>query len=150
MATGTYVKETISADGEIITSEKQFWKKSDEPQFIKLYCDDVGLLNKISPFESKVLLAMAMNADYNNEVHTSKSHRDLMAEYLNSSENSIQVTIYKLEKKGLIVKRCTGLYMLDPTWFTKQNWSKTKDLKKEFIKLTITYSEKNGREVEVL
>ena len=149
MRAGSYTKEVVNEDGEVITLEKQFWKNSDERPFIKMYCDDIGLLNKISPFETQVLLHLAMNADYRNEVQTNKSQRDKMAKDLNSSENSIQVTIYKLEKRNLIAKRCTGLYMLDPTWFTKNNWSKTKELKKDFIKMTITYSKANGRVVEV-
>lgn len=105
----------------------------------------------------KVLFALAMNADYKNEVRTTVYDRKLIAEHLNASvpegskktsEDSIRYLITQLCDSGFLVKKATGLHILNPKFFTKNNWVTTRETQEDF-ELRVRYSRNGGRTVEV-
>lgn len=149
------VKQTVDyLTGEITKVEKSFIKKNDEPSFIKLYCNDIGALGGLSPMNSKVLFAVAMSADYNNEVRATLADRQRIADNLNhnasskTTAESVRVSIHQLCKAGFMTKKATGLYVLSPFFFTKTDWLGTVSKRKEF-QMLIRYSEEQGRTISV-
>jgi hypothetical protein len=140
--------------GEMISQEKTFIRKNDEPSYIKLYCNDIAALKGISPMNSKVLFAIAMSTDYNNEVRAALTDRQRIADSLNAegegktTAESVRVSIHQLCKAGFMTKKATGLYVLSPFFFTRTDWLGTVMKRKEF-QMLIRYSEEQGRTISV-
>jgi hypothetical protein len=150
-----HTKEVIDGStGEVTVQEKTFLKRSDEPSYIKLYCNDIAALKGISPMNSKVLFAIAMSTDYNNEVRAALADRQRIADSLNAegegktTAESVRVSIHQLCKAGFMTKKATGLYVLSPFFFTRTDWLGTVMKRKEF-QMLIRYSEEQGRTISV-
>jgi len=152
--------EDISIDmetGELKTQKIQRKIVTREPHYIKLYCQDIGLIGGLSPMAAKVLFMLAINANYDNEVMTAKSHREAFAEAINksaeegqrkTSAESIRFVIGQLCEKDFIRKKSTGLHVLNPSYFARKSFKDVIDMQRSFS-LHLKYSSENGREAIV-
>lgn len=130
------------------TTLKVYSQKTDEPEFIKMYCDRLTDFKRLSPMCSKVLMALAMRCNYENKVSTNTYERKKIAEAIGTTSDTIRNSIYQLEKAGFMLKLATGYYELSPKYFVKKAWHEVKEMRKSF-ELRLRYSSENGEEVLV-
>lgn len=133
-------------DGTV--TSKVYSIKTDEPEFIKMYCDRLTDFKRLSPMCSKVLMALAMRCDYENKVATGSFERKKIAEAIDTTPDTIRNSIYQLEKAGFMIKLATSYYELSPVYFVKKAWSEVKQMRKAF-ELRLRYSSDKGEEVSV-
>lgn len=141
------LQNTIHHPDGTITSQT-YAVKSDEPEFIKMYCDRLTDFARLSPMCSKVLMALAMRCDYENKVSTSTHERKRIAEAIDTTPDTIRNSIYQLEKAGFVLKLATAYYELSPKYFVKKAWTEVKQMRKSF-ELRLRYSSEKGEEVLV-
>ena len=137
---------TYHKDGTV--TDKVYSVRTDEPEFIKMYCDRLTDFKRLSPMCSKVLMALAMRCDYENKVSTNSHDRKQIAEAINTTPDTIRNSIYQLEKAEYMVKLATSYYELSPKYFVKKGWADVKQMRKAF-ELRIRYSSVHGEEVSV-
>lgn len=122
--------------------------KTDEPEFIKMYCDRLTDFKRLSPMCSKVLMALAMRCDYENKISTGSYDRKQIANAIDTTPDTIRNSIYQLEKAGFVLKLATSYYELSPKYFVKKAWAEVKQMRKAF-ELRLRYSSDKGEEVSV-
>jgi hypothetical protein len=126
------------------TQEKrvQTIKVDDEPNYVKLYLEDICQLNELPKTSSKLLNELLKLMDYKNRVLLPSGIKKEIANNLSLSVGTLNNDITKLIKKGIIKRESTGVYLLNPHYFGKGKWQDIKE-----IRAVWTYS-KNGRKLE--
>jgi len=114
--------------------------KESEPQFVKLYVDDVGRLMNLSPSGSKVLNMLVKNMNYYNMVTLVKPVKEMMCAELKISLKTFENEKDKLYQKGLIIRKARSLYIIDPELFGKGKWENVKK-----IRMIVEYDEKGNK-----
>ena len=109
-----------------------------EPEYIKLYIQDIGRLKKINGKANDILLAFISKMGYNNIIPTYKPIKMLVAKDLNVSLHTVSSAIKKFKATGLFIPYVRGMYIADPEIFARGNWKNIKNLR-----LVIEYK-KNG------
>jgi DNA-binding Lrp family transcriptional regulator len=118
-----------------------------EPNYLKLYIDDLGLLKKLSGNEMSVLLEIAATADYSGEVHLVLVTKERIAQAVGVKLQTINNTVVKLDKKGILKRKGTAVYMLNPDLFAKGKWRDIREQRKAFQSIT-TYTPDGKRKTE--
>jgi|JI8StandDraft_2_1071088.scaffolds.fasta_scaffold21989_2 hypothetical protein len=129
--------------GEMVsqrTATKRFVSK--EPDFVKLYLDDVMKLNDIPAKKTDVLYLLLKKMNYDNEITVVASHKREIAKQLSCSIISIDKTLALLVDKGILIRKDRGVFLANPNIFGKGNW---KDI--EQLRLLLTYDVK-GKHIE--
>ncbi len=129
------IKDTQS--GEIIqTSRTEVSSFEKEPPYVKVYLEDIGKLNGLNPTEQKLVNELVFNMGYNNIVPAYKPIKEGIALKLGVSYNTINEAIKSLYKKGVLIRKARGFYIMDPNLFGRGSW---KDIKN--IRMTIDYND---------
>mgnify|MGYP001618243978 CR=1 FL=1 len=117
---------------------------AQEPEFIKLYLQDINKIFDLPKGCSPALYEILKNMNYQGHIVLNKYVKKICAENAGLALTSFNNCITDLLKKDIISRVDTGTYMANPHIFGKGAWS---DISKqrEFY-LTIRYS-KNGKEV---
>jgi hypothetical protein len=100
-----------------------------EPDFVKLYVQDIAKLNDVVGQENNVLLEFIRYMGYNNIIPAYKPIKQMIARKLNVSLHTVEKSIKKFKKKGLFISVSRGIYMADPELFGKGKWSDIKNLR---------------------
>lgn len=133
-----YVRETqtVNTNTGELTLEHTITKRKvgSEPNFIKLYLQDILYLNDLPKTSNGVLYLLLKKMNYENKVEITAGGKREMAKMLNIQENTVKQTIYNFQKKNILKKVDTGLYLLNPFYFGKGEW---KDIQK--IRLELDY-----------
>ena len=132
------VKETQvdHSTGEITTSkttELSMFEK--EPPYVKIYLEDIGNLNGLNKSEKTVMYELIRNMGYKNIVPAYKPVKEMMASKLNMPYNTLDKCIKEMSKKGILIRKARGLYVMDPSIFGRGSWSDIKN-----IRLTVDYN----------
>lgn len=122
------------------TATKRYLNK--EPDFVKLYLDDVMKLNDIPAKKTDVLYLLLKKMNYDNEITVVASHKRDIAKQLSCSVISIDKTLGLLVDKNILIRKDRGVFLANPNIFGKGNW---KDI--EQLRLLLTYDSK-GKNVE--
>jgi hypothetical protein len=122
------------------TATKRYINK--EPDFVKLYLDDVMKLNDIPAKKTDVLYLLLKKMNYDNEITVVASHKREIADKLNCAIISIDKTLKVLVDKGILIRKDRGVFFANPNIFGKGNW---KDI--EQLRLLLTY-DKKGKNIE--
>lgn len=134
-----YVKEVHEIkeeSGEVLKSarvESSMLEK--EPPYVKLYIYDIAKLNGLSPSEGDILNELVGNMGYNNIVPSYKPVKEMMAKKLKMKYGTLDAGIKKLYKKGILIRKARGLYVMSPDLFGRGTWN---DIKK--IRMVIDYN----------
>ena len=111
-----------------------------EAHYIKIYLKDIGKLHDLSPQNNKFLYEFFSMANWNtNELQITAGKKNELAQKHETSKAVIDNIISKLTKKDILIKKGTGLYILNPYLFGKGEWSQIKALR-----LTIDYDLMTG------
>lgn len=134
----------VNSDTGEVLSELRYTKRkvSKEPNFIKLYLDDVMLLSDIPRSKSDVLYLLLRKMNYDNEITVVASHKRDIAKELKCSIINIDKTLALLVDKGILVRKERGVFIANPRLFGRGNWEDIEELR-----LRVDYSKKAGKKL---
>lgn len=129
--------------GELIEETKRKTILVDkEPDFCKMYLDDLQRLFSLQNNTQKVLLCLLQNMGYNNRVITVKELKEQIAKDTGLSYQTVVNSINKLKDTGFLIRQSVNVYVVDPNLFARGNW---KDIQN--LKLTIVYNPDGTRSI---
>lgn len=131
-----------SQTGEILHSELSTTSVvPSEPNFVKMYVQDISTLLKITKSDNAVLLCLLRYMNYENVVYlVIDVKKDIMKD-INMPLNTLNDSIRNLREAGIIIRHSLGKYIINPTLFARGRWENINK-----IKLEIEYSSE-GRKI---
>ena len=123
-------------NGDIIqesTTKKAIFEA--EPPYVKMYLEDISRLKQLPQSTNSILTELLSAMNYNNVVPMYKPIKDMICYKLGLSLHTLNKSIDELYRKGILIRKARGLYLLDPHLFGRGTWN---DIKQ--IRLTVDYS----------
>jgi hypothetical protein len=136
--------------GEVIydkTNVISFTHLPNEPEYIKLYINDLGGLCKLSDGQRSILLYMAACSGYDGVIMLPLGQKVRIANTANCSVSAINNAINCFCKNKILKRLDTGLYELNPDYFARGKWKEIRERRKAFY-TTITYTPDGQRVVK--
>lgn len=139
------VREVVNVEsGEVYSSDKQI-VLTKEPNFVKLYLDEISRIYELPKNDGGILLLLAKHITYENEIYLNSYLMKKMAEDLNIKIQSFRNSLVRLTKSNLLKRIATGVYVMNPKIIAKGPWV---DIEKLRLKVSFLFSEKGGRIIE--
>lgn len=113
-----------------------------EPNFIKMYVNDILKLKDVPKASNDVLNVLLANMSYQNIVVMIKPIKNLICEQTGLKSNTVNKAIQNLHKAGILIRKDRSVYIVDPTLFAKGKWE---DIKK--LRLVIDYKPNGTKEI---
>lgn len=121
----------IDNNGEVIeTTESVTFNYGKEPDYIKLYIDDIMCIAEISGWISKILYKLIKSVSYADKgqyVIINAGYKRIIADELDIKPQTVTNAINELSKKKILIKKENGVFLLNPQFFGKGEW---KDISK--------------------
>ena len=118
-----------------------------EPPYVKMYINDLCLLQEIPESLKDVLFYTLRKLDYDGYIHLSARYRKQICGYLNISEKTLRNRISGLSKKKIITNISRSEYQVNPYLFAKGSWKSIVEQRKDF-QVLITYKSNGERTVQ--
>lgn len=120
--------------GEIISEQEAITsiEFEREPDYVKLYLDDIVRLKDLPPASAKLLLLIVRNMGYNNIFQAYKPLKMMIIQELGITMNTLNQQISNLKKAGILLPMeefGRGLYLVDPNLFARGSWKNIKSLR---------------------
>jgi DNA-binding Lrp family transcriptional regulator len=141
-------KTTNNETGEITeTSTSKVFKAQAEPNYIKLYLQDISYLNNLPKGIDSIIFELLKYINYKHEIYINAHLKKEIAETLGKSVSYINNSIVKLVKSEIIIRVDRGVYTINSHIFGKGSW---KDIIKhrKGLKLEIFYNWQNGKTIK--
>lgn len=107
---------------------------SKEPDFIKLYLDNILMINNLQSGLQKSLNILLKRMGYDNIVVLNAYIKKQMAEELGyKSVQPLNNNISKLVQQGIMIRKGTGTYEMNPFLFGRGTWDNIKKIRLELI-----------------
>ena len=133
-----------SETGEVIEQErKESLAVGKEPNYYKVYINDLANLQGLNPTEKMVLEILSANMTFDNLIVLIKPIKEKLVKITGKEFETIKKAIQGLAKKNVLIKEERACYRVNPKYVAKGKWEDIKALR-----LVIEYSEK-GREVSI-
>lgn len=113
----------------------------NEPDYIKLYLADIMKLSNVSRSTSEILYSLLRYMNYDNEIVIISAIKKKICKELKLGMETVNKALQTLMKRGILNRKDTGLYAVNPFVFGRGKW---KDIKE--LRLSIIYNE-NGRTI---
>lgn len=118
--------------GEILQTEhnqKSFVEK--EPDYVKLYLQDIAKLNNLPPSSTALMNLIVKSMGYNNFFFAFKPLKEMFCEELNMTLGTLNKQIDKLKEAGVLlpIPKKRGCYLVDPNLFARGSWNDIKQLR---------------------
>lgn len=141
----TEITNTIDLDtGEIIEQNKrQSIAVGKEPNYYKVYIQDLANLQGLNPTETQVFQILSANMTFDNLIVLIKPIKEKLVEMTGKKYDAIKKAIENLAKKKILIRADRSVYRVNPKYAAKGKWEDIKALR-----LVIEYSEK-GREIKL-
>lgn len=137
--------EFVDVDtGEVISTEKQI-VLSREPEFIKLYIDEVVKIYKLPKSNCDVLLVLFRHVNYENKIYLNSTLIKELSEELGIKTQSFRNSLSKLSKTDILHRVNTGVYLVNPKIAGRGKW---KDIEKLRLKVSYLFSKEQGKVIE--
>ena len=114
-----------------------------EPNYYKVYMQDLANLQNLNPTERQVLEVLSSNMSFENIIVIIKPIKERLSQITGKTFETVKASIQGLVKKGILIREERSCYRVNPKYIAKGKWQDIKALR-----LVIDYSEK-GREVTV-
>lgn len=139
------ITNTIDLDtGEIIEQNKrESIAVGKEPNYYKVYIQDLANLQGLNPTETQVFQILSANMTFDNLIVLIKPIKEKLVEMTGKKYDAIKKAIENLAKKKILLRADRSVYRVNPKYAAKGKWEDIKALR-----LIIEYSEK-GREVKL-
>lgn len=132
------IQESINhVTGEVVSEERtSAWQVDKEPDYVKLYIQDIMRLKDLPLSTSTILMCLLRNMGYNNLILAYAPIKNLICIELNISMNTLNKSIDNLYKQNILIRVARGIYLADPELFGRGKWTDIKDLR-----MTVHYDE---------
>ena len=106
-----------------VEDEKFFMGKHIEPNFVKLYLDDINLIYGLGKTSIEVLLSLLRYMSYDGLITVNTLVKKEVCSELNiKNQGSIGNHLTKLVDKDILKRISRGVYMLNPYFAAKGDW----------------------------
>lgn len=130
-------------DGETkSTQDAKSISVETQPDFVKMYVKDVGMLMGIGCKKHQLLFVLLTKMDYANQLFTLPDVRLFVKRTVGIEEGTLRKYIVDFCEKGIMTKKTTNVYLVNPFLFGKGKFC---DIEK--IRMSVVYDE-NGRTFE--
>ena len=134
--------------GEITeTSTSKTFKAEAEPNYIKLYLQDISYLNELPKGTDSIIYELLKYLNYQQEISVNLHMKKKIADSLGVKHQHISNTIVKLAKQEILIKIDRGIYTINSHIFGKGSWKEIIKHRKT-LKLEIFYDWQNGRTIK--
>lgn len=113
-----------------------------EPDFIKMYINDICAVKGVTALQTKIFYFMLQNMNYENEVAYGKTSKERFLSEHGTSNASFNNSIKGLIDSGLIGKLGKGEFLVNKKYAVKVPFSKVEE-----IRCVTTYSKEGKKEV---
>ncbi len=144
-----YAENTVDFETGELKETKERFKVPREPDFVKLYLDDLMHLNDLPKWVSSIFYELMKQINYSNEIVLNSTIKKRIAEQKDINPRTIDNALTQFIKKELLIRNGRGVYLVNPyivargTWYDimkmRDNWN---DLK---ITTKVTYSKKGKK-----
>jgi hypothetical protein len=110
-----------------------------EPDYVKIYLNDILRLNDIPKSSNAILLAILRRMTYDNDIALFAPVKRQIAKELDIKEVTISKAIELFVQKSILFRKDRGLYLINPYFLGRGRWEDISS-----IRLQIIY-EKTGR-----
>ncbi|PIV33628.1 MAG: hypothetical protein COS34_06700 [Lysobacterales bacterium CG02_land_8_20_14_3_00_62_12] len=118
----------------------------DEPAYLKMYIEDLGLLLKIQNAHRSILLRIASFLDYDGLVALTTTRRVRIAMSCNVSEKTVRNAITALIAEGIMKRVGRAEYEMNPHLFARGAWVEIRG-RREAFKVELIYSADGRRQI---
>ena len=120
-----------------------------EPPFIKMYIDDLANLTHIQKGPRGLLYELAKRIDFDGYISLNKIIRKKIAERLSLQPATLSNYLVELKRKSLLIEECRNVFILNPQYFARGDWTKICKNREKFnsLVLSITYSASGSRTI---
>lgn len=118
-----------------------------EPDYIKLYIDDIGRMMGLQDGHRSILLYVAASVAYDGILSLTSYRKTRIAALLGCSVRSIDNAISEFVKQKILIRVARGEYELDPHLFAKGRWMEIRERRMKFM-AKIIYGGAEGRIIE--
>lgn len=137
-----YQKDTVDFQtGELAQTEREI-RIPKEPDFIKLYLDDLVMLKDIPQWVSGILYGLLKRMNYQNEIVLNATIKKRIADDLGIVARTIDNALVTFVKKNILSRMGPGVYQANPYLFGKGEWNNIRK-----IRLQVEYGENGRREI---
>lgn len=102
-----------------------------EPNFVKLYLDDILLLNDVPKWISSILHELLKYMNYQNEIVLNAYVKKQIAAQLNVIPRTVDNALLAFTKKEILFRKGPGVYVANPYLFGKGDWSNIQKIRLE-------------------
>lgn len=129
--------------GEIKQTETRTnFTVTKEPNFIKIYLDDIVYFSQLPSSSSGILFSIAKRMGYDNKIVLVKNIKEDIAKENNLDLGTINNAISNFKKKNILIPDGRSTYIINPNLIGKGSWT---DISK--LRMEIQYTSK-GRIIE--
>ncbi len=133
-----------SETGEVIQQDrKESLAVGKEPNYYKVYINDLANLQGLNPTEKMVFEILSANMTFDNLIVLIKPIKEKLVKITGKEFETIKKAIQGLAKKKVLLKEERACYRVNPKYVAKGKWEDIKALR-----LVIEYSER-GREISI-
>ncbi len=137
-----YQKDTVDfKTGELAETEREI-RVPKEPDFIKLYLDDLVMLKDIPQWVSSILHGLLKRMNYQNEIVLNVTIKKRIADDLGIAVRTIDNALVTFVKKKILSRVGLGVYQANPYLFGKGEWNNIRK-----IRLQVEYGDNGSREI---
>lgn len=133
-----------SETGEVIEqTKKESLPVGKEPNYYKVYINDLANLQGLNTTEKMVLELLSANMTFDNLIVLIKPIKEKLMKMTGKSYEGIEKAVKELAKKKILLREERSCYRVNPKYIAKGKWEDIKALR-----LVIEYSEQ-GREISI-
>lgn len=149
-------REIVDQNGHTITKTSEKTKYvSREPDYIKLYLDNILYLKDLPKGMNTVLYGLLKRMGYDNQLVLNAALKRQIAEEIGMTVKSIDNSIAKFVKGEILLRKDRGLYTVNPHLFGRGEWRNISEIRMEIIfnkdgKTVMTEIEREVPEVEAV
>ncbi|HHD2824524.1 replication/maintenance protein RepL [Clostridium perfringens] len=132
IVTGVETQKIIDVStGEVLQEQSQLktQTKGAEPPFIKLYIDDLMLINDLPTSSSNILWELVKTMSYDQEIVLNASRKKRICANLNIQMQTLNNALTKFVKKEILFRTEPGIFVPNPYLFAKGSWNDVKELR---------------------
>lgn len=104
-----------------------------EPDYIKLYVEDIGRLHGLKPQAREVLLYVAAASGYDGIATISARRKAQIALTVGTTTNVVSNCLTDLVKSGILRRVAQGEYEPDPHLFGRGSWAEIRERRSAFV-----------------
>lgn len=130
---------TTTESGQIVREEhERVLRLPQEPEYIKLYLEDLGAILDVPAGPQTVLMALLRKMDWEGMITLSPASRERIARLCNIKIHTLANYLTVLCERGVLKRTGRGDYEMNPHLMGKGDWSEILKRRAEF-KMTVTY-----------